>query len=123
MAVFLEAQSRSIYLDQAQPDPGQRLRNRIDGVNRAFTDVVRLMDDLRRDVEAQQAAREVLLTQAEEQQRLLSVNREQAEKIRQILVGETKATVRAERRQQWMFFALGVLVPIPIGVLINLLVP
>ncbi len=92
-------------------------------MNRAFTDVVRLMDDLRRDVEAQQAAREVLLTQAEEQQRLLSVNREQAEKIRQILVGETKATVRAERRQQWMFFALGVLVPIPIGVLINLLVP
>ncbi|MBF8192086.1 hypothetical protein ITP53_41690 [Nonomuraea sp. K274] len=81
------------------------------------------MDDLRRDLEAQQVAREALITQAEEQQRLLEANEEQAERIRQILVGKTKATIRAERRQQWMFFALGMAMSIPIGVVINLLVP
>ncbi|MGW4413069.1 hypothetical protein ACWEJ6_54625 [Nonomuraea sp. NPDC004702] len=51
------------------------------------------------------------------------MNIEQAENIRQILLGETKATIRAERRTQWMFFALGAAVSIPIGVAINLLVP
>jgi hypothetical protein len=39
------------------------------------------------------------------------------------VIGETKATLRAERRTQWMFFALGLAASIPIGVLINILVP
>jgi hypothetical protein len=104
-------------------EPGERLKRRIRAVNTAFTDAAVLMDELQRDLDAQQAAREQLLAQADEQQRLLAVDQEQAEKIRQILVGETKATIRAERRQQWLFFALVVTVSIPIGVLINLLVP
>ncbi|MER7506094.1 hypothetical protein AB0L05_30480 [Nonomuraea pusilla] len=110
-------------LAHAAEDPGKVLRDRITRINDAFAEAASLMEDLRRDLEAQQAARETLVAQAEEQQRLLEVNEEQAEKIRQILVGETKATIRAERRQQWMFFTLGVLVSIPIGVAINLLVP
>lgn len=44
-------------------------------------------------------------------------------KIRQILIGETKAAIRAERRTQWMFFALGLLASIPIGLAIEVLVP
>ncbi|MEV6154938.1 hypothetical protein AB0L53_31815 [Nonomuraea sp. NPDC052129] len=110
-------------ITHAAEDPGEALRHRLIQVNTAFAEAARLMDDLRRDLEAQQAAREALISQAEEQQRLLAIDQEQAEKIRQILVGETKATIRAERRQQWMFFALGVAMSIPIGVLINLLVP
>ncbi|MBG0826144.1 hypothetical protein HS048_36370 [Planomonospora sp. ID91781] len=104
-------------------DLSERLRERAKAVNAAFTEAARLMEDLQRDLAAQQAAREALLAQTEEQQRLLEVNEEQAEKIRQILVGETKATIHAERRQQWLFFALGVFASIPIGVAINLLVP
>ncbi|WP_431928586.1 hypothetical protein [Nonomuraea jabiensis] len=107
----------------AAEDPGQTLRRRIAEVNRAFAETASLMDDLGRDLEAQQVARDALVLQADEQQRLLEINQEQAEKIRHILVGETKSTIRAERRQQWMFFALGILVSIPIGVAINLLVP
>ncbi|MER7363302.1 hypothetical protein [Nonomuraea wenchangensis] len=104
-------------------DPAERLKRRVIAINATFSEAATLMSDLQRDLAAQQAAREVLVAQAEEQQRLLEVNEEQAEKIRQILIGETKATIRAERRQQWMFFALGVVVSIPIGVMINLFVP
>lgn len=92
-------------------------------MNKAFVAATTLMDDLQREIAAQQAALRELTRQAEEQQRLRDIDPEQAERIRQILVGETKATIRAERRQQWMFFALGVLASIPIGVAINLLVP
>lgn len=51
------------------------------------------------------------------------MNKDQAEKIRQILLGETEAAIRAERRTQWMFFALGLLASIPIGVAIELAHP
>ncbi|WP_433355567.1 hypothetical protein ACQP25_17085 [Microtetraspora malaysiensis] len=110
-------------LAQVREDPGQNLSRRVERVNTAFAEATSLMDDLRRDLEVQKAARQALLAEAEDQQRLLEVNEEQAEKIRQILIGETKKTIRAERRQQWLFFALGVLVSIPVGVAINLLVP
>ncbi|PRX52981.1 hypothetical protein B0I32_12999 [Nonomuraea fuscirosea] len=65
----------------------------------------------------------MLLTRAKEQQRLLELNEQQAQRIQQILVGETKATIRAEGRKQWLFFALGVAASVPVGVLINILVP
>ncbi|WP_344935440.1 hypothetical protein [Sphaerisporangium flaviroseum] len=81
-----------------------------------------LLDDLRHDLEAQEAARDTLLAQAGEQQQLLAIDHVQAEKIRQVLLSETRATTQAQNRQQWMFFALGVLTSIPIGVAINLLV-
>ncbi|MBG0833121.1 hypothetical protein HS041_36055 [Planomonospora sp. ID67723] len=110
-------------LEQIEDPPRERLGRRIAAVNAAFTEAARLMDELQRDLAAQQAAREAIIAQAEEQQRLLEINQEQAEKIRHILVGETKATIRAERRQQWLFFALGAAMSVPIGVAINLLVP
>ncbi|MEO3871417.1 hypothetical protein ABGB18_21600 [Nonomuraea sp. B12E4] len=110
-------------LAQVREDPGQILNRRVEQIKGAFSEATTLMEDLRRDLEAQQAARESLIAQAEEQQRLLEVNEGQAEKIRQILIGETKATIRAERRQQWMFFVLGLAASIPIGVMINILVP
>jgi hypothetical protein len=121
--MLINRQQARRRLAQAAEDPGQVLRDRISQVDAAFTEAASLMDDLRRDLEVQQATRDALVAQAEEQQRLLEVDQEQAERIRQILVGETKATIRAERRQQWMFFALGVATSIPIGIMINLLVP
>ncbi|MFI6509658.1 hypothetical protein ACIBCT_18790 [Streptosporangium sp. NPDC050855] len=107
----------------AEEDPGQRLQHRIQSVNSAFAEATTLMDELRRDLEAQQAARATLLAEAEQQQRLLEINTEEAEKIREILVGETKATIRAERRREWMFFLLGFLASatasVPIGLWVN----
>ncbi|GAA4573739.1 hypothetical protein GCM10023193_68220 [Planotetraspora kaengkrachanensis] len=110
-------------LEQAGEDPGERLRRRVESVSAAFTEAVTLMDDLRRDVEAQQATRQALITEAERQQQLLAVNRGEAERIREILIGETKETLRAERRREWMFFVLGfaasAVVSVPIGILVN----
>ncbi|AWS44523.1 hypothetical protein [Streptosporangium sp. 'caverna'] len=110
-------------MDFAREDTRKRLQRQVEAVNQAFSLATTLMNGLHREFEAQQATREALLTKVEDQQRLLEVNQEQAEKIRHILVGETKATIRAERRTQWMFFFLGVGVSIPIGIAINLLVP
>ncbi len=117
------ARQTSNRIKQAAEDPRELLRERVRKVNSAFTEATTLMDELRRDLAAQEAARDTLLRQALEQQQLLEVSEEQAEKIRQILVGETKETIRDERRQQWLFFGLGVAASIPIGIMINLFVP
>ncbi|MFI6813247.1 hypothetical protein ACIBG7_12585 [Nonomuraea sp. NPDC050328] len=113
MAGF-EAQRR------AAEDPGQKIQGRIQAVNDAFAETARLMSDLDREIRAQQAARLALIAEAEEQKNLLAINTDQAEGIRKIIIGQTDATVRTERRRQWMFFAFGLLVSIPIGIGINL---
>ncbi|GAA4083050.1 hypothetical protein HNR30_002114 [Nonomuraea soli] len=55
-------------------------------------------------------------------QHVLGVNQEQAEKIQALMAGAAQtvidANVVAGKRQQWTFFALGVLVSIPMGVAI-----
>ncbi|MFD1932224.1 hypothetical protein ACFSKW_12140 [Nonomuraea mangrovi] len=120
---FREHRDLQAALSEAEEDPKELLQRRIHRVNEAVALAASEMQALQRDLEAQQAASSALLAQAEEQQRLLEINQEQAERIRHILVGETKATIRDEGRKQWMFFALGIVVSIPIGVAINLFVP
>ncbi|MFJ2034323.1 hypothetical protein [Streptosporangium sp. NPDC087985] len=119
VAVVQEMLADRARLQQAAEDPHERLYRRIQAVNKAFTEAAGLMDELRRDLEAQQATREALLVEAERQQRLLEINKDEAEKIRQILIGETKATIRAERRRQWMYIGIGALLSIPVGVFVN----
>ncbi|MEO3857808.1 hypothetical protein [Acrocarpospora sp. B8E8] len=106
-------------LEQVGRNPSDRIQDRIDAVHRSFSEAATLMDQLRRDVEAQQAAREALIAQAEEQQLFLAVDQEQAERIRQILVGETKKTILAERRREYTFLLAGLLASIPIGFFVN----
>ncbi|MCK2215963.1 hypothetical protein MF672_019495 [Actinomadura sp. ATCC 31491] len=123
IAIKLERTGTSERLRQAAEDPGRRLQRRIERVNSAFAEAAALMDELRRDLAAQQIARQALLEEAERQQQILDIDEEEAEKIRQILMRETRTAIQAERRQQWFFFALGALASIPIGVAVNLLVP
>lgn len=104
----------------AAQDPKVRLRERTQAVNVALEEAMRLMDELKQDVERQLAARDVLLTQVDEHQKMLELDKDQADKIARILLGETKATIRAERKPQWVFFALGIIASIPVGVVINL---
>ncbi len=61
----------------------------------------------------------VLVAQAGEQQQLLKLNQDQAEKIRQILVSETTSTIRTERRRDLSFLLMGLAASIPIGILMN----
>lgn len=90
-----EGQTTSPYLTE---DPVDVLRRRIRGVNQAFAEAAKLMQELQRDFAAQEAARDALIAQAEEQRQVLSVNRDEAEKIRKILASETKESIRAGKR-------------------------
>ncbi|MEO3794647.1 hypothetical protein ABGB14_30925 [Nonomuraea sp. B10E15] len=120
---YLMATSRPPRLAEAVEDPGERLTRRIQAVNASFTEAAALMVELQRDLEAQRATRDALLAEAEHQQRLLELNKDQAEDIRTILVGETKQTIRAARRREWAFFLSGLLLSaalsIPIGIWVN----
>ncbi|MEV4551904.1 hypothetical protein ACI2LC_18715 [Nonomuraea wenchangensis] len=110
-------------LRQASEDPAEVLRRRIQDVNRAFRDASRLMHDLQRDLAAQQAARESIVADAEHHQRLLQLDKDQADNIRQILLGETKTTIRAARRRELGIFVAGLILSaalsIPIGIWVN----
>lgn len=123
VVVIREGMLHGRAISEADEDPKEVLQRRVRRVNEAVAIASFEMQALQRDLEAQQAASAALLDQAKEQQSLLEINQDQAEKIRHILVGETKATLRAEGRKQWMFFGLGVVVSIPIGIMINILVP
>ncbi|MEQ4722552.1 hypothetical protein [Nonomuraea sp. B19D2] len=126
--VLLVTQARSTWIrqkakEQSLVDPHERLRTRIEAVNKAFTEAATLMDELQRDLTAQEAARRQLVAEAEHQQHLIGMNREEAEAVRRLILGETRADIARQRRDQWVFFMLGAVVSIPIGVVINLLVP
>ncbi|WP_203886615.1 hypothetical protein [Planotetraspora kaengkrachanensis] len=108
-----------LALARAEEDPRERLQRRVARVNSLFTEATALMDDLRRDLEAQQATRQALLEETEHQQHLLEVNKDEAEKIRKLFVGETEKSIRAARLREWMFLLIGLAASIPIGLLVN----
>ncbi|GAA3710623.1 hypothetical protein GCM10022224_090110 [Nonomuraea antimicrobica] len=104
-------------------DPQKRLGARIEAVDKAFAEAATLMEELRRDLAAQEAARRRLVTEAQHQQQLIGMDREEAEAVRQLILGETRADIARQRRAQWVFFVLGAVVSIPIGVAINWFIP
>ncbi|GAA4906741.1 hypothetical protein LX16_3313 [Stackebrandtia albiflava] len=111
-------QSRSV----APPRPiDVRLQEALDEVKSSMGYASELMAELQREMDAQTAARDALVAQAEENRRLAEIDREQAERIRGILFAETKAEARRRKRAQWAFFLAGVLISIPVGIAINLL--
>ncbi|MEV4113707.1 hypothetical protein [Nonomuraea sp. NPDC049695] len=122
-ALLMVERGRQQTIKEAAEVPGERLRRRLRAVNAAFSEAALVMDELQRDLEAQQATREALMREAERQQRLLEVNKDEAEKIRQILVGETKETIRAQRRRELAIFVAGILISaalsVPIGIWVN----
>ncbi|GAA1628265.1 hypothetical protein GCM10009733_026260 [Nonomuraea maheshkhaliensis] len=110
-------------LEESQEDPSEALEDRIRRATESFAETGRLLAELQNTFSVQQAALKKVTEEAEEQALLRDMDPETAEKMRRIIVGETKATLRAERRTQRLYFAGGVLLSIPIGALINWLVP
>ncbi len=110
-------------LREAAEDPAVRLQRRIEAVNQAFAEAEPLLKELQVDLQRQEAVRRHLAAQVEQQQRVIAMDRGQADAVRAYLLEEAKAALRGERRQQWMFFAVGVLVSIPIGILVNIISP
>ncbi|WP_043636791.1 hypothetical protein [Nonomuraea candida] len=126
---LVAARVRRAWIDQREKkeqslvDPHERLGTRIDAVNKAFADAATLMEELQRHLAAQEAARRRLVAEAEHQQQLIGMDREEAEAVRRLILGETRADIARQRRDQWLFFVLGVAVSIPVGVAINVLFP
>jgi hypothetical protein len=110
-------------LEDAARDPSDRLRGRIEEVGDAFASAVMLMDELQRELTSQEAAHRQLVEQANHQRTLVGMDREEAEAVQALILGATKEDHARQKRQQWLFFALGVLMSVPIGIAINLLVP
>ncbi|NUT39871.1 MAG: hypothetical protein HOV86_07740 [Thermoactinospora sp.] len=107
----------------AQEDLQWAMRERMNEVRKAIDRSSEVLHDLRLYMDEQQHAADVLLKRAERQRRLLEVDEDQAQAIRQILIEESVQNVRSGRRREWMFFVLGMAASIPIGVMINLYVP
>lgn len=114
---------RRTAVEQAERSPAERLRELNAQVAASMQNTASLLERLSRELEDQKAAAEATIAEGEERARWLEINREEAEKVRQLIVGETKETLRAQRRRDWMLLGAGALLSIPIGVLINLLVP
>ncbi|NRQ34490.1 hypothetical protein HII36_21945 [Nonomuraea sp. NN258] len=119
----LGARDSKKRLAQAAEDAGQALEDRIKRASESLIETTKLMTDLQQEFATQQAALKQIKEEAEEQKLLRDIDPETAERMRRISVGETKATIRSERRTQWLFLGLGILMSIPIGVAINIFVP
>ncbi|WP_143022287.1 hypothetical protein [Nonomuraea maritima] len=114
---------RRAAVEQAERSPSERLRELNTMVESSMAVTAQFMDRLVRELESQKAAAEATIAEGEERARWLDINKGEAEKMRQLLVGETKATISAQRRRDWMLVGIGALISIPIGAMINLLVP
>ncbi|MEU6743743.1 hypothetical protein [Streptosporangium sandarakinum] len=114
------------YYRMVKPSPtdmvGQiKLRmNRVDG---AFDEAVSLMADLQRELQAAEAARRQVMADAKRQQELAKVDEATAKLIQEILLADAKKAARVQRKQQLLYFAAGVLVSIPVGIMVNLISP
>jgi hypothetical protein len=106
---------------QAATRRANPLKPRVEAVSAAFAEASQLMAELQHDLELQQAAHQILAEAVDEHQNFLEVNQEQAQKIREIVLSDIHASRRGDRRQQWLFFILGVAASIPIGIAINVI--
>ncbi|OPG12524.1 hypothetical protein [Microbispora sp. GKU 823] len=118
VAVFTARPDRQ-RMRSARENPGERLSRRIERVNSAFTEAAALMDELRRDLEAQQDARDALLAEGQRQQELLSINKEEAERIDKYLTRRDRDKERKSLYQQVGFFVAGLLASVPLNLLSN----
>ncbi|WP_214317068.1 hypothetical protein [Nonomuraea sediminis] len=106
-------------LRQAEEDPAEVLRRRIQEVNLAFSAAVTLKDDLERELQRQLAELEGIINRSEEHEVLLAQDAERAEALRRAITRKTKQEIRAERRQQLLYVAIGAVISFPIGLLVN----
>lgn len=84
--------------------------------NRAFREAGTLADELRADIAAQQAAHEQLVREAEHQRTLINMDREEAEAVQALILGDTKSDRRRQRTREWAFFLVGLLLAVPLNI-------
>jgi hypothetical protein len=101
--------SRDLAKSDRGSDPITRLRSRALAVEHALGEAERVMAELGKEMAAQRKAFERSVSEAEAQQKLLEVNREQAELIRTLLFEDGRRTARQAFYQNFGFFFLGLI--------------
>lgn len=79
------------------------------------------MKKVQSEVDLQVTALTKVKAEAEENQRLAELNKEQAEAVRRVIASTNEAAAKPNRRQQWLFFLAGLFFSIPLGVGVNFL--
>ncbi|MBB5081348.1 hypothetical protein [Nonomuraea endophytica] len=109
-------------------DPSERLQQRINAVNDAFSQANTafaeagvLADELRQEIATQQAAHQKLTEEAERQRTLINMDREEAEAVQALILGDTKSDRKRQRLREWAFFLVGLLLAIPLNIASNLI--
>jgi hypothetical protein len=106
--------------DGAKPEPTDPLGKRVDLLKQDLDRSIALLPELQAELELKSAALGRLQADAEHYEQLVDVNRKQAEAIEQ-LVGRVVesglvASGRINRRQQIIYFSLGIVASLPLNI-------
>ncbi|MER7861687.1 hypothetical protein ABTX61_21450 [Amycolatopsis japonica] len=100
----------------AQPRKPPSIADDIETLQENLTRSARLMKKVQSEVDLQVAALAKVKAEAEENQRLAELNKEQAEAVRRVIASTNEAAAKPNRRQQWLFFLAGLFSSVPLGV-------
>jgi hypothetical protein len=130
IAYQVRARVREDTTPTGPPDQSELLKLRVQGVsdafdhaNNAFAAATTLMEELRRELAAQEAAHRQLVAEAEHQRTLINMDRAEAEAVQAIILKHTKTDASRQRVREWTFFGAGLLLAVPINILSDLIGP
>ncbi|WP_410663457.1 hypothetical protein [Amycolatopsis sp. lyj-84] len=122
-SVLLGLLGRKFGKRRQDPDLPQAptLADRIASLQENLSSSSELIDDITAEVHLQAAALERVRAEAEENQRLAALNKEEADAVRAVIESAHAKGAKPNRRQQWSFFLAGLFFSIPLGVGVNFL--
>ena len=112
-SLFATRVARSVReADQAVPT----LTDRINALRSNLAASAFLIEEINAEFDLQTAAAERIRAEAEENQRLAALHKEEAEAVRTLVERTQAKASRLAGRQQWLFFLAGLLFAVPLGV-------
>jgi hypothetical protein len=108
-----------------QLTPAPTLTDRIETLRENLGQSSTLINEINAELQLQTAALERIRAEAEENQRLAALHREEADAVRQLvsttIEGAQSESVKQSKRSSWLFFLAGLLFSVPLGVGVNFL--
>ncbi|MGW7530885.1 hypothetical protein [Amycolatopsis sp. NPDC054798] len=111
--------------EQLALPPRPTLTDRINQLRDNLASSASLIDEINAELKLQTTALERVRAEAEENQRLVELNKAQADAVREVMAKAVHAAqqqaARKGSKQQWWFFGAGLAFSIPLGVGVNYL--
>jgi hypothetical protein len=106
-------------------EPVSSLPDRIEHLRQNLSQSSSLIDEINAELQVQVTALDRIRAEAEENQRLAALHKDEAEAVRQLIAttiehSQGRAT-KLSKRSQWLFFLAGLLSSVPLGVGVNFL--